>query len=343
MSKLEIFKKVLSHCAVKEGEKAVVLEVMSGPPVDRETSTSLLHALEDFGAEYSMVLVPQKTTDYHRDMLKQADIVFKLGGTPGTGFSIYNSRDVKGILNSGTRVLTISNYMLTDEATLRRLLPTEDHIRRTFEGAERLKKAETIKVTSPAGTNLTMNKLGRPAHRQCGAANEAGIWDSYGFGLVMCCPLENSANGTLVIDVGDLFNSPRLYVTELVRCAVKDGYITKIEGGFSAKFLDKWLSSWNDEESYGISHIGWGTHRGAIWWGTPWVGTDWYKQGITGADIESYYGNMLIAFGASPSFPEPAGTRAAPSHIDIGMLNCDFILDDELITSKGKIMPEYLE
>lgn len=241
------------------------------------------------------------------------------------------------ILKSGTRWLTFMIPM--PEVNLRRLFPSEAMIKRTYSGAKLMQEAETIRITSEYGTDLTLNKKGRKGHAQVGIVDTPGRWDNFGFGLVAAGPIEDSANGTLVLNTNDYIQEAGgvdRAVTEPIRCTITNGHITKIEGGTTASLLRKHLAKYEDNESYGVSHIGWGTHEGAVWIDS----TTFFCI----ADAESYLGNMQIAFGSNTFPPSPAeycgieGKRECSSHIDFDLLEHDFYLDDELIVRKGKIV-----
>ena len=77
------------------------------------------------------------------------------------------------ILKSGTRTWLVKN----PPNVLRRLIPCEEVKQRGLAGAELLEKGKTIRVTSPAGTDLVFDKTGRPGKCQYGAADEPGRWD----------------------------------------------------------------------------------------------------------------------------------------------------------------------
>ena len=273
------------------------------------------------------------------DVLKSADFVLTVSlfpytlDAPNPMLLIYASDDGREVLASGTRALSVS----IDEATMRRLFPTPALIERGFAGAELMEKAEVIRITSEAGTDLVLNKKGRPGATEVGVAHEPGRWDNFGYGLVACAPLEDSASGTMVIDVGDFLMHPCVEVIDPIKLTLEGGRIVRIEGGWSARFLERWLAQWNDERSYIVAHIGWGIHDGARWYVRRRSFYAYFMERY------SYYGNMTIAFGSN-LLRSPAeycgihGENDALSHIDIPCLSHSFYLDDELIIDKGQIV-----
>lgn len=358
----EVIEEALKIQKVKAGEKVAIL---TNHKYDKYTLDAWMTALCNLDAQFLHIVAPPITkstgaqsnvpktggavlvgpaSEFLVSTLKNADMVVhvetEFGGHIGTGklinffdmpyISMYSDEYIQ-TLYSKKRWLDV----MVDEINFRRLFPNPNLMKRTKAGAEMMHTAKTMRIVSKAGTDLTLDKTGRKGHAQCGVADEPGRWDNYGFGLVACAPLEDSANGTLVLDAGDYILGIDRDVTEPVKMTLKDGKITKIEGGFTAKLLDRWFKSWKNPESYGTSHIGWGTN----------VETGvWIDHGLfCVSDAESYEGIMQIAFGSN-YFDTPihlsgmAGKRRVPSHCDIDLLNHDYYLDDELICKEGIIV-----
>ncbi|MGA2767009.1 MAG: hypothetical protein ABSF24_01660 [Candidatus Bathyarchaeia archaeon] len=338
---------LLKSCRVEEGEKVAIVSTHMFP---ESVVNAFMIALVNFNADSLRVILPPRIKEgkaispvgpFAAESLKMADMIITVYPEPVPGHlyeapvprvDMYSDYFVNW-LKSGARILDV--MLRIPEANLRRLYPTDALIRRSLAGAEMMEKAEKIRITSGAGTDLVLNKKGRKGACQKGVASERGSWDNYGFGLVICAPLEDSANGTLVFDTGDYILGIGRIVTEPVKCTLKNGSITKIEGGSTAKIFEKWLATRGDERSYGVSHIGWGTHvEGAVWLESPFFSV---------ADAESYPGVMQIAFGSNffdtlARHSGIGGKNRAPSHCDVDLLNHDFYLDDELIVKEGKIV-----
>jgi leucyl aminopeptidase (aminopeptidase T) len=101
--------------------------------------------------------------------------------------------------------------------------------------AGRLRGAEWVHVTSPAGTDVTVSTAGRePKGWYTGIVRRPGEVSAFPGGEVSFPPLEGTANGTIVFehvvtDLG-LLGSP-------IRIAVRDGLAVAIEGGDDAARL----------------------------------------------------------------------------------------------------------
>jgi 2,5-dihydroxypyridine 5,6-dioxygenase len=261
-------------------------------------------------------------------ILKSADLVVDLS----TGSVLYlYGQGLTDVLSAGTRVLQVK----ANEEQLRRCFPTEEVRRRTANGAARLQEATNIRVTSKAGTDLTMRKRGRGGLTQYGISDDKGRWDSWPSGFLYCAPEEETANGTLVLDVGDLLVMLGRYVAKPVRITVADGTITEISGGVDAVLLKERLEQAKDPEAYIISHIGWGTDHRARWSEIAQRGTE---EGAR--DVRSTYGNIQIAFGANYRL---GGKNRTMAHEDLILRRGRFELDGEVIVDEGRIIPENLQ
>lgn len=260
-------------------------------------------------------------------VLKNADLVIDLS----TGSTLYiYGEGLTEVLAGGTRVLQVKAI----EDQLRRCFPTEEVRQRTAKGAAWLERATEIRLTSTAGTNLSMRKKGRKGLTQLGISDEKGRWDSWPSGFLYCAPEEETANGTLVLDVGDLLVMLGRYVSEPLRIDVANGTIKNIDGGVDAVLLKDRLEQANDPEAYIISHIGWGTDHRARWSEIAQRGTE------DGArEVRSTYGNIQIAFGANYRL---GGKNKTMAHEDLILRRAKFELDGQVIVDDGRILPEEL-
>lgn len=340
----EAVREYLKLCRVKEGEKVVILTVSV---YDEELINAYKNAITELGADCVQMVLPNKVKNNRLttplnvsrlavDMLKRAAMIIRVDSespylTVPPPFSMYSDEMVE-ILKSGARWLDM--MLKHPRINLLRLFPDEDLIRRTKAGREVMARAKSMRIISEAGTDLIIDKTGRKAAGQYGIVDTPGRWDNSGFGLVSSGPKEDGVNGTLVINTNDYLLPLDRDVIEPIKCTIKDGYITRIEGGFSAKLLRRWFENWKDPESYGISHVGWGTQFKAVWR---------ESRLFCVADAESYPGVMQIAFGSN-FFDAPVedcgvgGTRHAASHIDIDCLGMDYYCDDVLVVEKGNIV-----
>lgn len=346
-----LLEKVLQFCKLRQEEKVVLIS-------DQENIDEILNAwrmaLNSVGADFLTVMSPPKPLipwwrqstvgKLTKETLSSADMVI-LQRTPGIktyGFLPIYSQDFNDILQSGTRWLSCK----MDEVGIRRLFPRKEVIERTLAGAERLHKAHTIRITSSAGTDLTMSKEGRKGMAQLPVVREPGWWGRLGTANVACAPLEESVGGTLVWDIWDSVGEAMGDMLDLQREQIiakfEKGRILHLEGGADAKLLEKKLAKLSAPEKsgvYRIAHVGWGTEDKAIF----------HEANFSSEDWESYYGGLIIHFGVN-MFDTPAQHCGFGGIIPEGTphwgglhLNCDLYLDDEIVVKEGKIIPEELK
>ncbi len=112
-------------------------------------------------------------------------------------------------------------------------------------------EGKMARVTCPNGTDLTASIEGRVGRSVAGLPLSlrpgGGGGCAFPDGEAHVCPLEGTGNGTIVFDL-TAHSVGRL--TDPIILTVKDGYVTKIEGG---KQADKWreiLAAQNDPLSY---------------------------------------------------------------------------------------------
>lgn len=111
-----------------------------------------------------------------------------------------------------------------------------------------------------------------------------------------------------------------------ITLTLKDGMITDISGGESAKMLTEFLAD-KDENARGIAEFGIGTNPGAKIIGHPLVD-------------EKVWGTIHIAFGMNLSI---GGTRDSNIHYDC-IINAPTVwVDDVMILDKGNHIYENMK
>jgi 2,5-dihydroxypyridine 5,6-dioxygenase len=211
------------------------------------------------------------------------------------------------------------------------MLPSEDDKRRVLAAETQLKQARTMQVRSRAGSDFHAPLGQYPAVTEYGYADEPGRWDHWPSGFLFTWPNEDSAEGTLVLDVGDIILPFKNYCRERITLEIEKGFITGIHGGFEAEYLRDYMKYFNDPEVYGISHIGWGLQPRAQWTA---MGLHDRNDGMC-MDARAFYGNFLFSTGPNT---EVGGKRKTPCHLDIPLRNCDIYLDDQAVVLAGDVV-----
>jgi 2,5-dihydroxypyridine 5,6-dioxygenase len=326
-----LFKKQFELCKVKEGETMVLL---SDPEARPEYITASFAAAKQLGAKVFNIAVseapaahlvgvhPLRGLDAAVDAMKKADIVIAFTRPLFT-------KELREIMNAGTRVL-----MVIDHPDDLEMLQSNVAIERAVKAAgRRLERAREVRYTSDAGTDLRIKTGEYPVMIQYGYADEPGRFDHGGVAVVHTFPNEGSANGRVVINVGDMVVLPfKRYVQDRIDIEVRDGFIRKIEGGFDAMLMRDWLEGWGDQDGYAISHLGWGLHPKA-----RWNCIEMFGPARCVAHGRAFAGNFLFSTGPNT---QGGGKRTTPGHYDAPMRDVSVFLDGEQVIDRGRILAE---
>lgn len=330
-----LFKAELELCKVGPDQ---TLAVLSEGDIRADYAQAFLMAGQELGAHCFHVNLPPRLASQgfagnmgktaiqgNRaaiDALKSADIVIDLM------FLLFSEEQIE-ITDSGTRMLLV----LEPIEVLSRMFPDQDLRKRVEFGADLLKKAKEMHITSPAGTDVRYKLGSYPVITEYGFTDTPGRWDHWPSGFLFTGGNDDGVDGTVVLAPGDIICAFRRYVENPVKLTIKKGYVTDIEGsGLEAPLLRDYMSSFNDKRAYAISHIGWGLNPRA----------DWHHMAVAdpqqeiGMDALSFYGNVLFSTGPNR---ELGGVNDTPCHVDMPLRNCSLTLDGTEVVKDGKIIP----
>lgn len=324
------FVSVLRLCRVRPGEAVLVF---SDPEFPHQAYIdAALEAARGLGARaYLLLSGPGQDVDDRviRGAWTGADLILGMSFLPGSHSWMYAPVHSEA-LAAGARVLMVQE----PPDALLRMVPTAEVARRGLAGARALQAASVVRLTSPGGTDLTVRKEGRIGAYQCGVADVPGRWDHWPSGMVYCAPLEDSADGVLVVRPGDVLLTSRRHTASEVRLTFSEGRLVRAEGGADAAEVEERLRAAGDEDAYRLAHVGWGTDPRA----------DWSHVGM---DSESIYGGITVALGRN-QFDSPAphcgmgGANRSRIHYDICLRSGGADLDGRPILREGAFVVEEL-
>ena len=174
---------------------------------------------------------------------------------------------------------------------------------------------ELCRVTSNVGTDISFQLKGRPSMPGDGRAIKQGTLDFFPGATPSVAPVENTINGTIVVD-GSVDAGP---VSTPITLEVVSGYVTEIKGEADADLFRKRLESTGDPKAFAICHWNLGINPRA-------------KMGHKMAEDEMVMGAITFGFGnQDPDFEGDVGT--AKMHSDV-------VLSSGTITLDGTVMIE---
>lgn len=186
-----------------------------------------------------------------------------------------------------------------------------------------LESAQEIRITSPAGTDITAQRGDRPINLRGLPATEPGQSVMLS-GQISFAPLEETQNGMVVFDGGAWPPDEIGLLTSPVRCEVKNGVITDISGpGADAKIYADWMAAYDDPNMYRLAHWSLGFNPGV--------------RKLTGRIVEDerVFGTVEFGMGTKGSWIGGDHWNAA-AHTDASMNVPSIFLDGEPIEIDGR-------
>ncbi|RZS78069.1 2,5-dihydroxypyridine 5,6-dioxygenase [Pigmentiphaga kullae] len=334
----QMWREVLALCELRRDEGVIVL---TGESSHLQNVDAAMRAAVSLGARpFRVELPPVPPWQHGADDRTAAVGTTPLSGNPWALGALKQAGliiDLLGLLHSpeqvellagGTRMLMV----VEPPEVLARMVPTRDDKRRVMAANAALAAARSMHVRSGAGTDLRLGIGQFPTLPEYGYADVAGHWDHWPSGFLSTWPNEGSAEGQVVIDVGDMLFPFKRYVESApIRLRIEAGFIVDIAGGFEADYLKRHLASYRDPGAYAVSHVGWGLQPRARWTG---LGMRDKAQSL-GMDARAYYGNFLFSTG--PNAEAGGGNRSA-CHVDIPMARCSLWLDGQPMLIDGDVV-----
>lgn len=242
--------------------------------------------------------------------IKNTDVAFFITSMSYSHVKARIEANEKGVRIASMPMLTeeiADNYLDTDYKFIKEI---SDKL------ANMMKDVEIIKIKSKLGTNLEFSVKGRTPLSDTGFITEKGAIGNLPAGEAYIAPIENSANGTLVVDgciayLGTLEDN--------IELTIKDGYIVDIKGNNAKERFIEFLKD-KDDEARGIAEFGIGTNPAAKIIGHPLLD-------------EKVWGTIHIAFGMNSTM---GGTRDSNIHYDCIINNPTVYFDNIKIIEEGE-------
>jgi 2,5-dihydroxypyridine 5,6-dioxygenase len=239
---------------------------------------------------------------------------------------LLHAAELPAILAGGARVLMVSNE---HPEVLERLLPQASLEPVVKSHMKKLRSAKIMRVTSKAGSNLTVLVEGAPVGGGWGYTAKPGSISHWPGGLCLCFPKAGSVNGTLVMDVGDVNLTFKRYLESRIVLNIENDFVTRIEGsGTDAELMRSYFAAWADKNAYAVSHCGWGLNPNARWDSMALYD----KNDFNGTELRAFAGNFLYSTGANET-----ADRHTLGHFDLPMRGCTIELDGVAVVVDGQL------
>ena len=184
-----------------------------------------------------------------------------------------------------------------------------------------LEKADEIVIKCDNGTDLKAYNKGRGIRHSGQKATRKGYPIMLG-GQISWCPVEETINGTLVLD-GAIWPPTQICkLSSPVKLALKEGVVASVEGGSEAKIFENWLKSFEDPNMMRLAHYSLGFNPGVT--------------RTTGRIVEDERVFGCVEFGIGSQGKAIMGSFwTAASHTDGTLTRPTIILDGKVFEENG--------
>ena len=336
---IDAFADVFARCGVQTGDSVAILSETQSRQINVDLSELALLRL---GCRPFHLIVPSarlaapapvRSTGASDALQQLAPVVNALASSvlvvDITVEGLLHAVELPKILAGGSRVLMISNE---HPEALERLVPDAALEPKVRAGMRIMKSAKAMRVTSSAGTDLTVKLEGARVGGVWGYTTKPGSVSHWPGGLCLAFPASGSVHGKLVLAPGDVNLTFKEYVRDPISLTIESDYVTHIDGeSVDADMMREYFAAWGDREAYAVSHVGWGMNPKARWEAMAFYD----KRDFNGTELRAFAGNFLYSTGAN----EVAG-RHTLGHFDLPLRNCTIALDGKPVVEHGKLLGE---
>ena len=325
---VDLFRHQLAASRLAPGERCLAITDTRWDP---DCAAACVAAAQTLGAETSQLVLAADQPIDGAELAVAADaqlVVYM------TSFTLHYRPEIRAALENGTRVLAAMQPI----PVLGRLPFDPEVRRRVSAGAAMLDTAREIRITSPAGTDLVMDKTGRRALAHYGAADRPGQLDFWTAGMVQAAPLEGTLEGRLVLDVGDCCFRLGLFMDQPTAIVFERGRAVAFEGGRDAALVRAALEAGGDDQAFMAGHMAWGMDHRAEWGPHLFAAPD--DGGV--AHIEAFDGNVQIEIGSNDDVAFGGRNRSAV-HLGLCLRRASLWLAGTPVIADGRFVPAALQ
>jgi len=308
---------LLDTCvAVKPGETVLIVTDMMKFAIARVIAATAVER----GAETILsVMQPraragQEPPEPVAEAMKKSDIVFL-----PVSYSVTHTHAVKNAAAAGARIIALTEFtedMMIHgglEADFTELKPICQKV------ADAFGRGKRARVTTPAGTDLSMDIAGRPGNALYCIVGP-GQFSPVPNVEANVSPVEGTANGRIVVDASIPYLGIGL-IEQPIHVEVRDGFITRIERGRQAEVLRRDLESHGDKNSFNIAELGVGLNPKC-----KMIGVMLEDEGVLGSAHIGVGTNITLG-----------GNVKAPCHYDLLIWHPRIEIDGTVVINDTKV------
>ncbi len=316
-------RKIITTCVkAKPGEQLLIVT----DPTLLAVAEALAGAGEDAGCETVVTVMRPRQWDGEEPPAAVAEAMSTVNIVIfPTMRDIAHTVATKSALKTGTRVVSMAGCapeILMEggiEEDFERMRPLCDEV------AAMLGAGSEVKLTNPAGTDVTVDIRERPGNSHCCIADRPGVFT--GVPNIEANISPSNVEGTIVFDgsVPNLRGSERGLLRSPIVLTVAGGRVTKVEGGEEARQLDALWRSQNDPSVYNVAQLALGLN--------PRI------TGVNGLIVNDHgaWGTVHFGIGTSSNL---GGIVKAKGHIDGIMLRPTLSIDGKTVLEAGEVLVE---
>lgn len=238
-----------------------------------------------------------------------------------TTYTITQSRAREEAQRAGARILSQGGI---DESFLASDFYHVDYLKQkpiVDRVAAMLTKAKKARLTTKLGTNIEMILEGRDAFSISNVCHERGTFGSPPDIEAYIAPVEDTANGTLVVD-GSTTLAEVGVLTEPIQMRIEKGTAVEIKGGSQARTLKSKLDAYCDPNVFRIGELG--------------VGLNPMASRVVGIPLvdEGVLGTAHLALGQNVTYH---GKITAKTHVDLILSGVTLELDGTPVLEDGRL------
>ena len=185
---------------------------------------------------------------------------------------------------------------------------------------EILAKSHKVNIVTDKGTDIKGVVVGRPVQYETGLFRQPGSFVAFPDSEINISPVEGTALGRIVADVRIM--SVGITRLQPVTIEVKEGVITRVDGGSLAEDFTNILAGFEDPLAYNVAEFGIGLNPMA-------------RLCATNLEDLGRLGNAHVGIGSNYAI---GGKIKAPCHIDVIFKDVTIYFDEKMVIDRGKVL-----